>query len=180
MWYSLFTCQCTSKTTMVSTPSARQRRSISLWPLMAASRQPWLGPGNSDRYIDGTCVILAASASLPISNSPMGNVVRRDRHRDVLRLQEHLVAPGPAFTPGARGLGAAEGLAQVAHVLAVDEAHAGFDRRGDAGCAADVLGPHIAREAVLRVVGDADRIGLVLERDQAGDRAEDLVLRDLH
>src|SRR6478736_659857 len=144
MWYSLFTCQCTSKTTMVSTPSARQRRSISLWPLMAASRQPWLGPGNSDRYIDGTCVILAASASLPISNSPMGNVVRRNRHRDVLRLQEHLVAPGPAFAPGARGLGAAEGLAQVTHVLAVDEAHAGLDCCRHPVRLAEVLGPDVA------------------------------------
>src|SRR5687768_10288425 len=132
MWYSLFTCQCTSNTTMVSTPRARQRRSISLWPLMAASRQPWLGPGNSDRYIDGTCVILAASASLPISHSPVRNVVRPQRHRDVLRLQEHLVAPRAAFAPRARRLGAAEGLAQVAHVLAVDEAHAGLDCRGNA------------------------------------------------
>src|SRR6185369_15051999 len=97
MWYSLLTCQCTSNTTMVSTPSARQRRSISLWPLIAASRQPKFGPGNSDRYIDGTCVILAASASLPMSGSPMRNVVRAQRHRDVLRLEEHLVAPGAPF-----------------------------------------------------------------------------------
>src|ERR1043165_4777521 len=119
MWYSLFTCQCTSKTTIVSTPSARQRRSISLWPLIAASRQPKFGPGNSDRYIDGTCVILAASASLPISHSPVLNVVRGDGDRDVLGLQEHLVAPGAALAARARGLGAAEGLAQVAHVLAV-------------------------------------------------------------
>src|SRR3954464_11938647 len=69
MWYSLFTCQCTSNTTMVSTPSSRQRRSISLWPLMAASRQPKFGPGNSDRYIDGTCVILAARARVPMGVS---------------------------------------------------------------------------------------------------------------
>src|SRR5687767_14226569 len=102
MWYSLLTCQCTSNTTMVSTPSARQRRSISLWPLIAASRQPWLGPGNSDRYIEGTCVIFAASASLPISGSPVRNVMRPQRHRDVLGFQEHLVAPGPDFAAGAR------------------------------------------------------------------------------
>ena len=69
MWYSLFTCQCTSNTTMVSTPSARQRRSISLCPAMAASRQPKFGPGNSDKYIEGTCVILAASASLPMTRA---------------------------------------------------------------------------------------------------------------
>src|SRR3954468_7818110 len=116
MWYSLFTCQCTSNTTMVSTPSARQRRSISLWPAIAASRQPWLGPGNSDRYIDGTCVIFAARASWPMSRPPMRNVVRTERHGDVLGFQEFLVAPGAAFAPRPRRLGAAEGLAQVAHV----------------------------------------------------------------
>src|SRR3954471_3699984 len=78
MWYSLFTCQCTSNTTMVSTPSARQRRSISLCPAIAASRQPKFGPGNSDKYIDGTCVILAASASLPMARA---FVAVRESHR---------------------------------------------------------------------------------------------------
>src|SRR6185369_3079085 len=67
MWYSLLTCQCTSNTTMVSTPSSRQRRPISLCPSMAASRQPKFGPGNSERYIEGTWVIFAASASLPMA-----------------------------------------------------------------------------------------------------------------
>src|SRR3954470_17607226 len=127
MWYSLFTCQCTSNTTMVSTPSARQRLSISLWPLIAASRQPKFGPGNSDRYIDGTCVILAASASLPISCPPVRDVVRTERHGDVLRLQENVVAPRAAFATDTRSFRAAEGLAEVAHVLAVHEAHAGLD-----------------------------------------------------
>src|SRR4030095_9984739 len=180
MWYSLLTCQCTSNTTMVSTPSARQRRSISLWPLMAASRQPWLGPGNSDRYIDGTCVILAASASLPTISPPMRYVMAAQRHRHVLRFAEHLVAPGAALTARARGLGAAEGLAQVANVLTVDEAHAGLDRGGDAMGTAQVLGPDVARKTILDVGGQADHIRLVLERDQAGHRAEDFFLGDAH
>src|SRR5438309_871286 len=87
MWYSLFTCQCTSNTTIVSTPSARQRRSISLWPSIAASRQPWFGPGNSDRYIDGTCVIFAASASLPIV---LVSQLRRRLRRGVDAQREHV------------------------------------------------------------------------------------------
>src|SRR5262245_11700462 len=124
---------------MVSTPSARQRRSISLWPAMAASRQPKLGPGNSDRYIDGTWVILAASASLPMSGPPMRDVVVHQGHRHVLRLQEHLVTPGPALAPRARRLGAPEGLPQVAHVLAVDEAHPRLDRRRHAVRPAEVV-----------------------------------------
>src|SRR5574337_1073559 len=82
---------------------------------------------------DEVCATAAISLSWTIGSAPpVRNVVRAERHRNVLRLQEHLVAPGAAFAPGAAGLGAAEGLAQVAHVLAVDEAHAGFDRGGDA------------------------------------------------
>src|SRR3982751_6836497 len=71
--------------------------------------------------------------------TPLRNVVVGDAHADVLRLAEHLEAPAAAFAAGARGLGAAERLAQVAHVLAVDEAHARLDGGGDAMGAADVL-----------------------------------------
>src|SRR5664279_4009674 len=123
---------------MVSTPSARQRRPISAWPSIAACRQPWCGPGSSDRYIDGTCVILAASARVPMMfvarylGAPPRDVMIGDRHADVLGLQEYLEAPAAAFAPRARRLGATERLAQVAHVLAVDEAHAGLDRGGHA------------------------------------------------
>src|SRR5574337_1566807 len=130
---------------------------------------------------DEVCATAAISLSWTIGSAPpVRNVVRAERHRDVLRLQEHLVAPGAAFASGAAGLGAAEGLAQVAHVLAVDEAHAGFDGGGDAVRAADVLAPDVAGQAVLHVVGLGDRIRLVVERDQARDRAEDLLLRDAH
>ena len=99
---------------------------------------------------------------------------------DILGLEEDLVAPGAAFTAGAAGLGAAEGLAQIAHVLAVDEAHAGFHRRGHAVRTAQVLGPHVAGQAVGDVVGLDDGVGLVDEGDQAGHGAEDLFLRDAH
>src|SRR5690242_10173842 len=77
--------------------------------------------------------------------SPMRDVVAAEADADVLRLEEDLVAPGPALAAGARGLGAAERLAQVAHVLAVDEAHAGLDGRRDAVRAPEVLGPDVAR-----------------------------------
>ena len=106
--------------------------------------------------------------------------MRTQTDRDVLRLQEDLVAPGAAFAPRARRFGATERLAQVAHVLAVDEAHAGFDLRGDAVRAAEVFGPHITGQAVLNIVGDAHRVGLVVERNEAGDRAEDFFLRNPH
>jgi hypothetical protein len=93
---------------------------------------------------------------------------------------KHLVTPGAAFSPGAAGLGAAKGLAQVAHVLAVDEAHAGLDRSGHAVGFAEVFGPHVAAQAVLDVVGEFNSMGLVLERNQAGHGAEDFFLCNAH
>src|SRR5215212_3346354 len=85
-------------------------------------------------------------------HAPMRNVVAAEADADVLRLEEDLVAPGSAFPAGARRLGAAERLAQVAHVLAVDEAHPRLDRRGDAMRPADVLRPHVARQPIRDVV----------------------------
>ncbi|MNY50934.1 hypothetical protein D3C86_1864840 [compost metagenome] len=38
---------------------------------MAALRKPWRGPGSSDRYMEGTWVILAARASLPMTILPL-------------------------------------------------------------------------------------------------------------
>src|ERR1035441_8995614 len=80
--------------------------------------------------------------------APMGNVVIGDRDADILRLAEHLEAPGPAFAAGSRRLGAAEGLAQIADVLAIDEAHARLDRGGDAVGATEVARPDIARQTI--------------------------------
>lgn len=47
-------------------------------------------------------------------------------------------------------------------------------------CLADVLGPDIRGQAIFGVVGQLQRLGLVLERDQARHRAEDLLLGDAH
>ena len=46
---------------------------------------------------------------------------------DVLHLREYLEAVLAALAAGAGGLHAAKRLAQVAHVLGVDEHHAGFN-----------------------------------------------------
>lgn len=98
----------------------------------------------------------------------------------VLDLGEYLEAVFPAFASGARGLHPAERLAQVAHVLAVDEDHPGLDAACQAMGLADVLGPDVGGQAVFHVVGQAQRLGFVLERDQADHRAEDLLLGDAH
>ncbi|MNO55579.1 hypothetical protein D3C76_460720 [compost metagenome] len=98
----------------------------------------------------------------------------------VLDLGEHFEAVLPAFATGAGAFHTTERLAQVTYVLAVDEHHAGFDAARQAVGLADVLGPDVGGQAVLGVVGQLQRLGLVLERDQAHHRAEDFFLGDAH
>src|SRR5215831_4241499 len=86
------------------------------------------------------------------SGPPVRDVMGTQAHAHVLRLEKHLVAPGTSLPTRARGLGAAEGLAQVAHVLAVDEAHARLDGRRHAVRAPEVLTPHVAAQAVLNII----------------------------
>src|SRR5438105_9091271 len=114
------------------------------------------------------------------SGAPVRDVVRADAHAHVLRLKKHLVTPGTALPADAGGLGAAEGLAQVTHVLAVDETHAGLDRRSDAVRATEILGPHVAAQAVLDIVGLGNGVGFVTEGDEARHGSEDLLLRNTH
>ena len=52
-----------------------------------------------------------------------------------------------------------------------------LDRARHAQRAGAVAGPDRARQAVDRVVGEADRLVLALERDHRGDRTEDLLAR---
>lgn len=106
---------------------------------------------------------------------PSGDVMAAHGYTHVLDLGEYLEAVFPAFASGARGLHPAERLAQVAHVLAVDEDHPGLDAACQAMGLADVLGPDVGGQAVFHVVGQAQRLGFVLERDQADHRAEDLL-----
>src|SRR2546427_12782243 len=90
--------------------------------------------------------------------SPVRNMVRAQRYGHVLGLAEDLVAPAAALAARARGLGAAEGLAQVAHVLAVDEAHAGLDGGGHAVGAAHALGPDVAGQAEIGRASCRERV----------------------
>ena len=113
-------------------------------------------------------------------DAPVRDMVRPEAYADVLRFEEHLVAPSAALPARARGLGAAEGLTQVAHVLAVDEAHPRLDRRSHAMGTTDVFAEDVAAQSVWRLVGEADRFCLVVKWNQAGHRPEDLLLRDRH
>src|SRR5215469_10611464 len=99
-----------------------------------------------------------------------------ETHAHVLGLQKHLVTPGPALAPRTRGLGPAKGLAQVAHVLAVDEAHPGLDGGGHAVRAGEILAPDVAAQSIARVIGLRNRVGLVIEGNEARHWPEDLLL----
>jgi hypothetical protein len=50
-----------------------------------------------------------------------------------------------------------------------------FERIDDAQCTADVTGPNRCRQAILDVVGECDRVGLVIELLNGGYWAEDLL-----
>src|SRR5947208_7172526 len=114
------------------------------------------------------------------SGAPVRDMMRAETHAHVLRLEKHLVTPGPALPADAGGLGAAEGLAQVSHVLAVDETHAGLNRRCHAVRAAEILAPHVTAQAVLDIVGLGNGVGFVTEGDETRHRPEDLLLRNAH
>ena len=139
------------------------------------------GPDSSDCVC--TPALLAASGGRSARarpTRPSGDVMAAHGYTHVLDLGRYLKAVFPAFASGARGLHPAERLAQVAHVLAVDEDHPGLDAACQAMGLADVLGPDVGGQAVFHVVGQAQRLGFVLERDQADHRAEDLLLGDAH
>src|SRR5438045_5871609 len=103
------------------------------------------------------------------SGAPVRDVMRAETHAHVLRLEKHLVTPGTALPADAGGLGTAEGLAQVTHVLGVDETHAGLDGRCDAVRATEILAPDISAEAVLDIVGLGNGVRFVRSAEHTSE-----------
>src|SRR5690242_6923862 len=91
---------------------------------------------------------------------------------DVLRFREEPQRVGAAFAAHAGMLHAAEGRAQVAQHPAVDPDDAELQPLGRTLCAIQIRRPQRSRKTILRVVGDGERLVLVLERDQRDYRAE--------
>src|SRR5215470_17341269 len=79
-----------------------------------------------------------------------------------------------------RLLEAAEGRLEIDDHARVDGDAARAHARGDLRAALDVGRPDAAAQAVLRVVGDRDRLLLAAVGDHGQHRPEDLLLRDLH
>src|SRR5258706_10810568 len=94
-------------------------------------------------------------------------------------LQKLFQAENAGLAAVARLLEAAERRVHV-EGAAVDVDLAGADAARDALGARPALGPHRAREAVGAVVGDADRVFLVLVGNDGEHRPEDLLLGDAH
>src|SRR4051794_29140836 len=101
-----------------------------------------------------------------------------DLHAYVLRLGEEVERLEAAFAADAALLHPAERDAEVAEEPAVDPDGAAVDGCGDAVCAGEVAGPDARREAVARRVRERDRLGLISERRDRHDGAEDLLLQD--
>src|SRR5260221_10055872 len=99
---------------------------------------------------------------------------------DGLDLGIQLEAVVIALATQAAKFGAAKGGAQVAHVVRIDPDHARLDGLGDTVTARQVVGPNVARQAVLNVVGDVDGLGLVVEGDDDQNRSKDFFLCHAH
>src|SRR4051794_1639551 len=125
---------------------------------------------------------------MSIDNGPIATIEPRittraglEGNEDVLdlRVREQRLDALPASDAGP--LHAAERqLDTPADAVAVDEHLARADTGGDAVRAAQVARPHAGDEAVGRGIGLRDRVAVVLERARGQDRAEDLLLDDLH
>src|SRR3990172_9718711 len=110
--------------TRVSTPRSLARRPSSIWPSIAAFRHPWCGPGSSERYIEGTCVILAASATSPMTSpSQCRDRVRPVGDAYVLGLHVEIEAVVPAVAADSAVLHPAEAGGKVPVVLRVHPDH---------------------------------------------------------
>ena len=86
---------------------------------------------------------------------------------------------GPNSRPMPDCLKPPNGTADVERVH-VDAVGAGAHARGDFEAVRDVGGPHRSGQAVVAVVGDADRVALVAVGQHGQHRAEDFLARDAH
>src|ERR1700722_960516 len=99
---------------------------------------------------------------------------------DALFLQVFADRRETAFTPNPRTLIPTEGRKVTYRAIGVDPDGPGLEALRHRKGGPDVLGPDASRKAVLGVVGDLDRLFLVVESDYREDRAEHFLLRDAH
>src|SRR5437764_6692924 len=98
-------------------------------------------------------------------------------HEHVLELRVVLERVRAELASHTRLLEPAERRRDAHGRVRVDRDRPGLERPGDPERPRSVLRPDRAGEAVDRVVRDPDRVGLVVEGDDRGDGAEDLLAR---
>lgn len=86
---------------------------------------------------------------------------------------------GAAFAAESGVFDTAEGCCGVGGDALVDADKAGFEGIGDVEGAVEIVGEHVAGEAVLGRVGPLEDFGLGGEALDSGDGAEDLAVRDV-
>lgn len=101
------------------------------------------------------------------------------RQQYALELAVLLDALGPVLAADTRLLVAAERAARI-EGIPVDAVGAGADLRGDLQALLHIGGPHTARQPVIRVIGDLDRLVHRVVGDDRQHRAEDFLLCDGH
>ena len=99
---------------------------------------------------------------------------------DVLGLHIEIEGPIAAVPPYARILQATKGGRKMANILGIYPDHSSFQLVAEAKGARDVRRPDISCQPVFNVVGDGERIRLILERNCRQDGAEDFLLGYAH
>src|ERR1041384_367541 len=118
---------------------------------------------------------LLSSARYPLV--PTNGLLRQiDIH--LFDVQILLDAPFSELAAEAALLVAAPRRLDVRRLHVIDPDDARTERLDGAHRAEDVARPHRGGEPVVRVVRDPDRVGLGVERNDAGDRTENLLARD--
>src|SRR4249920_3294598 len=175
--YIEMTCFSSATSTVAASGSPEQSATVSSAASPFTSAAHTLAPSSVKRIAASRPIPPPApviTATLP-SSRPMSGL-RGEEHRLDLRVAVERLHP--ELPTEARLLEAPERRLHAHGAVRVDRDHACLERPGDSQGPGTIARPDRARESVRGVVRDPDRVGLVVERDHRGDRAEDLLSRD--
>src|SRR4051794_37490729 len=168
--------------TSARTNSPPTSSACALPPASSRSATTTCAPSAANRRALARPMPLAApvmTATLPSSLPAMPCLSVRSSsvrcEEDVLHVGERVQRIGPELAAEPRLLHPAERRPVPHRRVGVHRQVAGLDRPGHTERPPQVLGPDRAGQPVLGVVGQPDRLGLVVERDDGDHRAEDLL-----
>src|SRR5690606_4784155 len=132
-------------------------------------------PGSSSSMRSAQDRLLRSNAANSFFMRGCPCVSMRQGDADVARFGEEAHRLVAAFATQAGLAGAAERGAQVAHQPGVDPDHAHLQLCAEAVGAVEVAGPDRGGQTVVAGIGQRQRLGVVFEGLQRGDRAEDFL-----